>query len=118
MSSKVQNVPTKEIEKVDFDIKFGKNNKCLLPKCDNLGFIVNKEKLSKFRQTYRKYNNKKSIQFFDTENKNEEELMDVYFGIMDVIKEETRSEIDELNLSPEENLFYIWKLSEEYNNFN
>lgn len=118
VSNCIMNTLCKEIERVDFDIKFGKNNICLLPKCDNLGFVVNKENLSKFRQAYRKYNNKKSIQIFDTENKDEEELMNVYFGIMDVIKEETRSEIDELNLSPEENLFYIWKLSEEYNNFN
>lgn len=118
VSNCVMNILCKEIEKVDFDIKFGKNNKCLLPKCDEFGFVLDKEILSKFRQTYRKYNNKKSVQIFDMDNKTEEDLTEIYFGIMDVIKDEVQAEIEELNLTAKENLFYIWKLSEEYNNFN
>ena len=118
VSDCTMNLLCKEVENVDFDIKFNKENRCLLPKCDDLGIIPDKKILNVFKDAYRRYNNKKSVQLFSVEDKNDDDLMEIYYGIMDGIKEDIREEINELKLIPKENLFYVWELSKSYNNFN
>lgn len=118
VSNCTMNLLCKEVENVDFDIKFNKENRCLLPKCDDLGIIPDKKILNVFKDAYRRYNNKKSVQLFSIEDKNDDDLMEIYYGIMDGIKEDIREEINELKLIPKENLFYVWELSKSYNNFN
>lgn len=120
VSNCTMNILCKEFENVDFDIKFGKSNVNMLNLYQNEGFKVNSSILTKFRNAYRKYNNKKTIIALDDvfENKDEDDIKNIYNLVLDTAKQEIQEEIFGFGLKPKEMLFYVGQLANEYTNFN
>ena len=90
VSNCTMNILCKEFENVDFDIKFGKSNTNLLNLYQNEGFEVDTKILAKFRNAYRKYNNKKTVHVLDDvfENKDEDDIKSIYNIVLDTAKQE------------------------------
>ena len=120
VSNCTMNILCKEFENVDFDIKFGKSNTNLLNLYQNEGFKADTKILAKFRNAYRKYNNKKTVHVLDDvfENKDEDDIKSIYNLVLDTAKQEIQEEIFGYGLKPKEMLFYVGQLAKEYTNFN
>lgn len=120
VSNCTMNILCKEFENVDFDIKFGKSNTNLLNLYQNEGFEMDTKILAKFRNAYRKYNNKKTVHVLDDvfENKDEDDIKSIYNLVLDTAKQEIQEEIFGFGLKPKEMLFYVGQLAKEYTNFN
>lgn len=120
VSNCTMNVLCKEFENVDFDIKFGKSNVNMLNLYQSEGFEIDPLILAKFRNAYRKYNNKKTVRALDDifENKDNEDVKSIYNLVLDTAKEEIQEEIFGLGLEPKKMLFYVGQLAKEYANFN
>ena len=120
VSNCTMNILCKEFENVDFDIKFGKSNANLLNLYQNEGFEVDTKIVAKFRNAYRKYNNKKTVHVLDDvfENKDEDDIKSIYNLVLDTAKQEIQEEIFGFGLKPKEMLFYVGQLAKEYANFN
>ena len=120
VSNCAMNILCKEFENVDFDIKFGKSNTNMLNLYQDEGFETDSLILTKFRDAYRKYNNKKSIHALDDvfENKDDEDVKTIYNLVLDTTKEGIQEEIFSLGLEPKKILFYVGRLAKEYMNFN
>lgn len=120
VSNCTMNVLCKEFENVDFDIKFGKSNVNMLNLYQHEGFEIDPLILAKFRDAYRKYNNKKTVRALDDvfENKDEEDVKSIYNLVLDTAKEEIQEEVFGIGLEPKKMLFYVGQLAKEYTNFN
>lgn len=120
VSNCTMNILCREFENIDFDIRFKRDGESMLPTYENEGYEVDPAILQVFRQTYRKFNNKKSVQaidsiFFDT---NDDDVKEMRFFVADGIRDEIQEDIFALKLSPKQILFYIGQLSKEYKKFN
>lgn len=120
VSNCTMNILCKEFENVDFDIKFGKSNTNMLNLYQNEGVEIDPLILAKFRDAYRKYNNKKTVRALDDvfENKDDEDVKSIYNLVLDTAKEEIQEEIFGIGLEPKKMLFYVGQLAKEYTNFN
>lgn len=114
------NILCRDIESMDFDIKYNKNSVSMLPYYDLNSYQIIPEKLKTIRDMYRKYCNKKAITYINTiyEGMEEEDYKDIRFGYLDIIKEELQTEYINLELTPMETLTYIKALSQSYAKFN
>ena len=114
------NLLCRDIESIDFDIKYNKNCTSMLPYYDLNSYIIIPDILQKFRDMYRKYCNKKAITlinsiYFDVDD---EDFKDIRFGYLDIIKEEIQNDLMALELTTMETLTYIKALSQSYTKFN
>ena len=84
-------------------------------------FECREDILLKVRDLYRKYSNKRAVAYlsslYDLETK-EDEYNEVRFGILDAVRDDIQEEFGELELTPQEGLFYIGQLSKRYKKFN
>lgn len=108
------------IEDTDFDIQYNKNCVSLLPYYNLDEYKFDPEILGKFRNMYRRFNDKKAItivnQIFN--NSDEEQADEIRMEILDSIRDELRAEYDELEMLPMDALTYIKALSQSYSKFN
>lgn len=114
------NILCKEFENLDLDIKFKGDAENLVPLYQDKGYKAQEEILDIFRETYKKYNNQKSIKlindiFFEGD---EEDIKEIKYHISFALKNEIQEDIFRLNLSIPEILFYIGQLSQDYKKFN
>lgn len=135
------NVLCRELESIDFDIKFAKDSetdtklsvKSMLPTFeDKYKDIESKEKYLLVKKMYQRYNSKKEISFLNTMLEDLEdptvtedarlafvkEYQELRSTIYDSIIEDIRQQIASNNLSGEEFLYYSHKLSKTYTSFN
>ena len=114
------NVLCHMIEDVDFDIQYGKNCVSMLPYYNLDQYKIDPCVLCKFRDMYRKFNNKKEItivnQIFN--GSDEEKADEIRMEILDSIRDELREEYYELEMAPMDALTYIKALSQSYSKFN
>jgi hypothetical protein len=118
----IMNTLCKEIENIDFDIKYNKNNINKLPTFDN-DFVCNEEKLKLVKSCYQKYCTKKAIkyanQMLDYANQiSQDDYTEMKFAIIDSIKEELQNTLLKNNLTYKEFMFYCGQLSKSYAHFN
>lgn len=117
-SNCTMNILCREFENIDFDIKYNDSNITMLPDYQNL-YIVKPEILKQYRDMYRKYSNKKAINYvtslFDSEGEN---FSEIKFGIIDATREEIRDQWAELEMDVKKSLTYIHALAREYTKFN
>lgn len=120
VSNCVMNILCKHFEDIDFDIKFRRDGKNLLPLYEDCGYICDDEILKIFRTAYREFNNKKNVKMLDDlfAEHSAGTSKDVYFTIRDYLRDEIRSKVYALGLSSQETMFYIGCLSKEYSKFN
>jgi len=108
------------IEDIDFDIQYGKNCVSMLPHYDLNQYPIDPDILRKFRDMYRKFNDKKAItivnQIFN--GSDEEKADEIRMEILDSIRDELREEYSELEMQPMDALTYIKALSQSYSKFN
>ena len=119
-SNCTMNILCRKIEDVDFNIQYGKEEKSMLPTYEG-EFECCEDILLKVRDLYRKYSNKRAVAYlsslYDLETK-EDEYNEVRFGILDAVRDDIQEEFGELELTPQEGLFYIGQLSKRYKKFN
>lgn len=119
-SNCTMNILCREFEDADFSIQYDKENISMLPTFEG-EYECDEKILLKFRDMYRKYCNKKAVAYLNTiydPSQPSDEYDEVRFGIFDAIKEDIQEELEALNLSPRESLFYIGQLSKRYSKFN
>ena len=116
----VMNILCREIENVDFDIQWGKNNISMLPHYDIDSYRFDVDVLKKFRAMYQKWNNRKSINYIDTLYTADDDVdyRECKFGILDAVREQLQDEYLSLGLKPMDGLTYIYALSQSYTKFN
>lgn len=112
------NLLCRELEAVDFDIQYAKDNNSMLPWIED--FEIDENVLKVFRNMYRKYSNKKALSYVNYvyTNCSDEDYKEMRFGVMDAIRDEIQEEFWSLGLTPMEGLTYIKALSNSYNKFN
>lgn len=112
------NLLCRELESIDFDIQYAKDNKSMLPYIED--YEIDSELLEKFRGMYRKYSNKKALTYVNYVYNGyaEEDYREMRFSIMDAIRDEIQEEFWKMNLTPMEALTYIRALSKTYGKFN
>ena len=84
-------------------------------------FEADEKIILKFRDMYRKYSNKKAVAYLNTlydPMTLDDDYNEIKYGILDAIREGIQEELDELELTPRETLFYIGQLSKRYAKFN
>lgn len=107
----------KRIENIDFDIKYNKDNKTLLP--DYPDRAKNPDILEKFKLLYRKYCNKRALNYVSMLF--EEDAMqndDIRFSVIDATLAEIREDWMEMSVNVEDSLGYIHALARQYAKFN
>lgn len=119
-SNCTMNILCRKIEDVDFDIQYGKKSVSMLPTFEG-EFECDEEVLTKIRDLYRKYSNRRAVAYlttlYDTEEK-EDDYDEARFGILDAIRDDIQEELSDMGLSSRETLFYIGQLSKKYKKFN
>lgn len=119
-SNCTMNVLCREFENVDFDIQYSRESQTMLPSFEE-EFECNQDILLKFRDWYRRYNNKKSALYLNYIFPNEyddDDVREMRYNILDAVKEDIQHEVEESGLSAKECLFYIHELSKKYTKFN
>lgn len=119
-SNCTMNILCRKIEDVDFDIQYGKKSVSMLPTFEG-EFECDEGVLTKIRDLYRKYSNRRAIAYlttlYDAEER-EEDYDEARFGILDAIRDDIQEELSDTGLSSRETLFYIGQLSKKYKKFN
>ena len=119
---RIMNTLCKEIENIDFDIKYSKSNKNMLPTFDD-EFTVDEEKLKLVKSCYQKYCTKKAIKYANTmldyaAQISQDDYTEMKFAIIDSIKEDLQNTLLKNNLTYKEFMFYCGQLSKTYAHFN
>lgn len=127
------NILCKELENVDFDIKYNNNkgNISKLPTFEALfsGRPLDKNKYNITKKCYQKYHSQKQIKMLDsllyfsgysTTDPLEEnwDYNEVRISLLDIIREEIRQEVKDNSIEVEEFLYYCHLMSKEYSRFN
>lgn len=120
VSNCTMNVLCKEIENIDFDIKFKSDTSSLISKFITQEYKLDSGTLDVFREEYRRYNNKKTIKLVENVfgNIDDDDVKEIKYNISDTIKKDIQEKIFALRLDMPEILFYIQQLSLEYKKFN
>lgn len=119
-SNCTMNILCREFEDVDFNIQYDKEVCNMLPTFEG-EFEADEKIILKFRDMYRKYSNKKAVAYLNTlydPMTLDDDYNEIKYGILDAIREGIQEELDELELTPRETLFYIGQLSKRYAKFN
>lgn len=119
-SNCTMNILCREFEDVDFNIQYDKEVCNMLPTFEG-EFEADEKIVLKFRDMYRKYSNKKAVAYLNTlydPMTLDDDYNEIKYGILDAIREGIQEELDELELTPRETLFYIGQLSKRYAKFN
>lgn len=120
MSNCTMNILCREMESVEFNIKYKKNKVSILPKPSD-DFNFDPEKVDKIRNLYKIYNGNKSLSvlnFVFKGVKNEEELREIKINELDYIRDYIRDKLLEYEINNEDFLNYSWKISYNYSNYN
>ena len=119
-SNCTMNILCREFEDVDFNIQYDKEVCNMLPTFEG-EFDADEKIVLKFRDMYRKYSNKKAVAYLNTlydPTTLDDDYNEIKYGILDAIREGIQEELDVLELTPRETLFYIGQLSKRYAKFN
>lgn len=119
-SNCTMNILCREFEDVDFNIQYDKETCNMLPTYEG-EFEADENIVLKLRDMYRKYSNKKAVAYLNTlydPTIQDDDYNEIKYGILDAVREGIREELDELELTPKETLFYIGQLAKRYAKFN
>lgn len=120
MSNCSMNILCKEFESMDFDIKYNKKSKSMLPKFEDK-FIFDEDRAELVRKMYRLYNGNKSLTMLNlifAGMKNESEIREIKMNELDYMRDYIREDLLKDEIKDDEFLYYCWKISTEYSNFN
>lgn len=120
VSNCTMNILCKEIENIDFDIKYKAEGINMLPLFEDAGYTIDESKLNIIRSCYRQYNNKKAVKMMEglLQDIDNEEGKELYYNLVDSVKNDIQQEIFSLRMETPEILFYIGQLAKEYKKFN
>ena len=119
------NILCREIENIDFDIKFNKNTVTCLPDFKD-DFEFDTEKFKKVKTLYQTYVNSKFKRFKDElfgyrkeyeTFEDEEKFFESKINIYDLIKQDIAQQYDNLQMDYKEFLFYTHRLAQHYSSF-
>lgn len=114
----IMNILCKEIENVEFDIRYKKNGKSLLPQfCEDIE--CDETKILELVRIYKNYKSKKKyngiLTLIDNEGINDDDMGELVKNIMYSHRDECKKEMYELFSSSKELFEYLLKMCEVYN---
>ena len=115
------NVLCREFENIDFDIKYDKDAKTMLPHYDLDTYTFDPDVLRAFRDMYRMWSNKKTISYIKSVyqgDEDDEDFTQMKFQVLDAAHDAIREKYESLGLQPMDALTYIHALAQSYVNFN